>query len=329
MMGEGPAKKACCTPGQPAGAGPAAGYPVGSNPQRADKGSLEGMVALEGGRFTMGGTDPDGWPDDGEGPPREIEIQPFYIDRTTVTNRQFEAFVDATGYRTEAEHFGWSYVFLGQLPKSRQRKMRQSHTVPGLQWWYAVEQACWRKPEGPGSKIKSRMDHPVVHVSWNDALAFALWAGKRLPTEAEWEYAARGGLVSRKYCWGDELHPGGKHMCNIWQGDFPEHNSAQDGYAWTAPAKSFPANGYGLYNMAGNVWQWCADWFSADWHLTENKTTRLNPRGPENGTTKVMRGGSFLCHHSYCNRYRVAARTSNAPDSATTNCGFRCVRDAA
>jgi formylglycine-generating enzyme required for sulfatase activity len=275
----------------------------------------------------MGSADEDGWTKDGEGPVREVELAPFRIDHTAVTNEGFAEFVEATGYRTEAERFGWSFVFHLLVPAKIKRKEAGTRRVQGLQWWIAVEDAFWRKPEGPGSNIKKRMDHPVVHVSWNDAAAYAEWAGKRLPTEAEWECAARGGLVQKRYCWGDELRPGGKHMCNIWQGRFPHENSAEDGWVGTAPANSFPANGYGLRNMAGNVWEWCADWFSADWHVSATAATRVNPRGPQSGDRRVMRGGSYLCHDSYCNRYRVGARTGNTPDSSTGNCGFRCVAE--
>ncbi len=284
-------------------------------------------MLIPSGSFWMGTEDEDAWEADGEGPVREVQVDAFWIDRTVVTNAAFEQFVQATDYQTESERFGWSYVFLGQLSPSRQRKLRQSHTVQGLQWWYAIDGACWRKPEGPGSHIHKRMDHPVVHITWNDAMAYCHWAGKRLPTEAEWEKAARGGLARKRFCWGDELEPEGKHRCNIWQGKFPDHNTEKDGYPWAAPAKSFKPNGYGLYNMAGNVWEWCFDWFNPGWHIPETPETRINPKGPDYGKTKSMRGGSFLCHHSYCNRYRVAARTSNTPDSSTTNLGFRCVRD--
>ncbi|MGJ3244163.1 MAG: formylglycine-generating enzyme family protein [Opitutales bacterium] len=293
----------------------------------ADTGSTDGMVKLEGGPFRMGNDHPDGWPQDGEGPVRTVTLAPFWIDATTVTNAAFAAFVEATGYVTDSERFGWGYVFAYQLPKSRQRKLKQTNTVQGLQWWYGIEGACWKKPEGPGSNIKKRMDHPVVGVSWNDAIAYCKWAGKRLPTEAEWEYAARGGLDQTRYPWGDDLKPDGKWRFNIWQGSFPDRNTAEDGYAWSAPARSFRANGYKLYNMCGNVWEWVNDWFDPAWHVPEKPETRDNPRGPMAGESKIMKGGSFLCHDSYCNRYRLGARTSNTPDTGTTNCGFRCVRD--
>lgn len=290
------------------------------------------MAWIPGGAFLMGSADPDGWEQDGEGPVREVQIDSFYLDKTAITNAAFQEFVEATGYRTDAEKFGWSYVFHLFVPKKILRKER-SVALKDLSWWLAVEGASWRKPEGPGSNIKKRMDHPVIHVSWADATAYAWWAGKRLPTEAEWEYAARGGLEQKRYCWGNELLNGKRHLCNIWQGDFPNFNSEEDGYIGTAPAKSFPRNGYGLYNMAGNVWEWCADWFSATWHQKDVPETRVNPQGPPlrqadimgNGSHgKVIRGGSYLCHDSYCNRYRVGARTCNTPDSSTGNCGFRC-----
>lgn len=179
--------------------------------------------------------------------------------------------------------------------------------------------ARWRAPEGPGTSIGDRRDHPVVHVSWNDATAYARWAGKRLPTEAEWGKAARGGLVRARFPWGDELTPNGRHRCNIWQGDFPVRNPREDGCAGTVPVKAYAPNGFGLYNTSGNVWEWCADRFTAD-----RPATRTDPAGPPHGENRVLRGGSHLCHRSYCNRYRVAARTSNTPDSTTGHGGFRC-----
>ena len=290
----------------------------------ANSGSVDGMVRLEEGSFLMGTEDDDSWMEDGEGPVREVSLIDFYLDSKAVTNAQFAEFSEETGYLTEAECFGWSYVFATMLPRSKQRKLKSSHTVMGLQWWYAVNGCTWRKPEGSGSNLKRRMDHPVIHVSWNDAIAFCHWAGKRLPTEAEWEYAARGGLVSKRYPWGDELTPRGKHRCNIWQGSFPGENTGRDGFKGTAPVDAYTANGYGLFNMSGNVWEWCSDWFSPYWHL---RGTKKNRGGPDLGDGKVMKGGSYLCHLSYCNRYRVAARTSHTPDSSTGNCGFRCARD--
>ena len=307
--------EACCAPTRPGDTRTSSA----TVEARADPASS--MVELPGGTFLMGSEDADARPDDGEGPVREVTVDPFRIDATTVTNRRFAEFADATGYRTEAEAFGWSYVFRGLLPKSKQRAV--AHDVKAVPWWTAVGGAFWAKPEGPGSNLKGRLHHPVVHVSWNDAHAYCQWAGKRLPTEAEWEYASRGGLAGKRLPWGDELTPGGRHRCNIWQGSFPDINTRDDGYLGTAPAESFRPNGFGLYNMAGNVWEWCADWFSADWHLDHSPD---NPTGPPQGDAKVLKGGSYLCHDSYCNRYRVAARYANMPDSATGNAGFRCAQ---
>lgn len=280
------------------------------------------MVEIPGGTFLMGTEDMEGFPADGEGPVREVSLDPFLIDRYAVTNRQFKAFVDATGYVTDAEKYGWSFVFHLFVPPRIAAQVTQ--VVQETPWWWRVDGANWRHPEGPYTAIRNRMDHPVVHVSWNDAMAYCEWAGKRLPTEAEWEMAARGGLVQKRYPWGDELTPDGQHMCNIWQGVFPDHNTAEDGYVGTAPVHSFPPNGYGLYNIVGNVWELCSDWFSRDYHV---RGPRTNPTGPKEGHAKVMRGGSYLCHHSYCNRYRVAARSSTTPDSSTGNLGFRCAKD--
>jgi formylglycine-generating enzyme required for sulfatase activity len=278
------------------------------------------MSRIPGGEFWMGTDSKEGFPADGEGPVRKVRIDPFYMDPCSVTNAEFAEFVEETGYQTEAEAFGWSFVFYSFLSAGQLRNVKQ--TAPGTPWWCVVEGADWRNPEGSESEVDGRMDHPVIHVSWNDAAAYAQWAGKRLPTEAEWEFAARGGLEQRRYPWGDELTPDGEHRCNIWQGHFPKENSEDDGYAGTAPVKSYKPNGYGLYNMSGNVWEWCSDWFT---RRVNRRGGAVNPRGPENGGCRVMRGGSYLCHRSYCNRYRVAARSSNTPDSSTGNIGFRCV----
>lgn len=268
----------------------------------------------------MGSEDASCWVADGEGPVRKISLSPFFIDACCVSNEAFEHFVDSTGYQTEAESFGWSFVFYNQIPKSR-RKVMRFETVSGLSWWAKVEGADWRKPGGAGTHIRKKMDHPVIHISWNDAQAYARWMGKRLPTEAEWEFAARAGHEQKLYPWGNELTPDGKHRCNIWQGSFPDNDTGADGYQGTAPVKSFKANDFGLYNMSGNVWEWINDWFSPDFHQSENPN---NPQGPGHGQNRIIRGGSFLCHHSYCDRYRLSARTSNTPDSSTCHTGFRC-----
>jgi len=284
--------------------------------------SLRGMVQLPGGTFYMGGADADAFADDGEGPVREIAVRPFAIDATCVSNAQFALFVKSTGYVTEAERFGWSYVFHSQVAPEARRHVRG--TVAETPWWLGVDGTSWRAPSGPGSSFADRQNHPVVHVSWADAVRYAAWAGKRLPTEAEWEYAARGGLDRERYPWGSELEPRGRPRCNIFHGSFPH---APSGAVGTLPVTAFPPNGLGLFNMAGNVWEWCSDWWSTTWHLSVTPATRDNPRGPSEGTEKVTRGGSYLCHASYCNRYRVAARTKNTPDSSTGHIGFRCAVD--
>jgi len=283
-------------------------------------GSTEGMVRLAGGEFLMGSDDRLGYPADGEGPIRAVRVNPFWIDPVAVSNARFLRFVQATSYVTEAERYGWSFVFAGFLPK----RFPATNSVAGAPWWRQVFGADWQHPEGAHSGIKARMNHPVVQISWHDALAYCRWAGLRLPSEAEWEYAARGGLVQQRYPWGDEREPQGQHRMNVWQGNFPTLNTKADGYAGTAPVDAFAPNGYGLYNMTGNVWEWCADWFSPTYHVNG---PRRNPKGPPTGTHKLMRGGSYLCHESYCFRYRMAARSANTPDSATGNLGFRCVRN--
>jgi formylglycine-generating enzyme required for sulfatase activity len=290
---------------------------------RIRRGSLDSMRLIPGGDFVMGTDGAYGFAADGEGPAHGITLTPFHIDITCVTNEQFNAFTNATGYRTESERFGWSFVFFGHLDAAQLAKSVRA-TVLGSEWWCRVEGANWRHPEGPGSNIKQRWPHPVVHVSWNDACAFAAWSGKRLPTEAEWECAARGGLVQQRFPWGNELEPSGRHAMNVWQGVFPTKNTEADGHYGTAPAKCYKANGYGLYQTTGNVWEWCWDWFDPGYYRVSPDG---DPTGPATGTHRVMRGGSYLCHASYCNRYRTDSRSANTPDSATTNLGFRCVRD--
>lgn len=315
-------KKSCCAPVRATDA-PSREPKPSSDFARARSGSTEGMRQLAGGEFLMG-TDGDyGFREDGEGPAHAVKLDPFWIDTTCVTNEQFNAFVNATGFKTEAEKFGWSFVFFGHLTPQQQASAARLRVL-GSEWWVRIDGATWRHPEGPGSNIKKRWDYPVVHVSWNDARAYAAWAGKRLPTEAEWEYAARGGLTQKRFPWGNELEPEGRHRMNVWQGDFPTHNTCADGHYGAAPARSFKPNGYGLYNMTGNVWEWCWDWFDAGYYKV---SPQQNPTGPATGERRVMRGGSYLCHASYCNRYRTDARSSNTPDAGATNLGFRCVRD--
>ncbi|KUL55378.1 serine/threonine protein phosphatase [Streptomyces sp. NRRL F-4489] len=279
------------------------------------------MVRIPAGPFLMGGDDPDAFPDDGEGPVREVYLDTYRIDAKAVSNAQFAAFVKATGYVTDAERIGWSFVFQMLVGAEAAGHVLQGR-VRQTPWWLPVEGASWRQPGGPGSGIADRQNHPVVHVSFNDAAAYAAWAGKRLPTEAEWEKASRGGLVQARFPWGDEFAPRGRHRCNTWRGQFPRRH--EDGRPGTVPVDAYRPNGYGLFNTSGNVWEWCADWFSTDWHVPSRPGTRRDPGGPPEGSERVMRGGSYLCHASYCNRYRTAARTKNPPDNSTGHLGFRC-----
>ena len=322
-MNEADRVRACCAPTRTRAAMLAESRQVAASRPRSIAPSTAGMVRLEGGTFLMGTDSPEAFPADGEGPVREILLDPFYLDITPVTNLQFAQFIAATGYVTDAERLGWSYVFQGHIPPERYREWVDG-TAPGVPWWCRVWRACWQQPEGPDSGVVGRDDFPVVHVSWNDASAYCRWAGKRLPTEAEWEYAARGGLVQKTYPWGDELTPNDQHLCNIWQGEFPVLDRAEDGYSAVCPVRAFPPNNFGLYSITGNAWQWCQDWFDRSFHVTG---TRQNPAGPATGVARVLKGGSYLCHRSYCNRYRVAARTSNTPDSSTTHMTFRCASD--
>ena len=308
----------CCAPSRdPAPGGSDAAAAV---PGRKAGAALVATVRIAGGEGLLGNADMHAYPDDGEGPVHRVQLAAFELAPHAVTNTEFGRFAEATGYRTEAERFGWSFVFGGLLPDD----FPETRAVAAAPWWRQVEGASWRRPEGPQSSIGRRGDHPVVHVSWNDALAFCAWAGARLPTEAEWEYAARGGLEGRTYPWGDELEPGGEHRMNVWQGVFPNHNTLDDGYLGTAPVDAYAPNGYGLHNMTGNVWEWCADWFDPHAYARDRPD---NPQGPPSGTHRVSRGGSYLCHASYCRRYRVAARNALTPDSSTGNTGFRCAVD--
>jgi formylglycine-generating enzyme len=303
---------------------PEAAAGISSRTLRPDAGPYRGdgteMIALQGGAFVMGSAAPVAYPEDGE-TPREVEVGPFRIDRCAVSNAVFAEFITATGYVTEAERFGWSFVFGGLLPDD----FPPTRAVAAAPWWRQVYGADWRHPAGPGSDIEASPDHPAVHVSFNDAISFCAWAGKRLPTEAEWEFAARGGLSEAIFPWGDEREPGGEHRMNVWQGSFPNENTKADGHYGSCPVDAFPPNGYGLYNATGNVWEWAADWFHPSFRARDR---RVDPLGPATGTHRVQKGGSHLCHESYCRRYRVAARQGNEPDSTASNLSFRCAADA-
>jgi formylglycine-generating enzyme len=306
-----------------------------------------GMAWVPGGEFTMGSDDPQAAP--AERPAHRVRVDGFWMDTTEVTNAQFREFVEATGYATTAERpVDWEQlrdVLPPGTPKPPDDRLGPGSLVfappdhpvslgAQMAWWRWVAGASWRHPEGPGSSIVDKDDHPVVHVSWDDALAYARWAGKRLPTEAEWEFAARGGLEGRKYAWGDQLQPGDKPLANTWQGHFPDTNTRADGFPRTAPAKSFPPNAYGLHDTIGNVWEWCADWYRPDaYRTTSPREIVLNPTGPAASLDpdepyqpkRVSRGGSFLCSPNYCSNYRPGARRGTASDSGMSHLGFRCV----
>nr|WP_229377781.1 formylglycine-generating enzyme family protein [Streptomyces sp. VRA16 Mangrove soil] len=275
------------------------------------------QVLLSGGEFLMGDAFDEGFAADGESPVHAVRVTPFAIDVTAVTVAMFASFVEDTAYVTVAERERSSAVFHLAVAAERADIVGADPAVP---WWLDVRGADWRHPHGPLSAAEP--DHPVVHVAWEDAMAYCGWAGRRLPTEAEWEYAARGGLDGRRYAWGDELTPGGRWLCNIWQGRFPYAKTGEDGWLATAPVRTYPPNGFGLYEVAGNVWEWCADWFAPDFYA---HSPTVDPQGPRDGERRVMRGGSYLCHASYCDRYRVAARSANTPASSSGNCGFRTV----
>ena len=282
------------------------------------------FVTIPAGEFVMGTDDPF-YPTDGEGPSRLIWLDEFKISKFTVTNSEFVEFVEATGYVTEAEIYGWSYVFNGFIDDVAASK-KSTGVATSAPWWLAIEGAYWFKPFGNSQTIETLLDHPVVHISHTDALEFCRWSGYKLPTEAQWEKASRGGLTGKLFPWGDELLEGEKHNTNIWQGEFPQLNTQDDGFFGTAPINSFNPNNYGLYNTVGNVWEWTNDFWSARWHIPNTEETRKNPTGPEKvAGNRVLKGGSFMCHDSYCFRYRNSARTYNSPNTSTSHIGFRCV----
>jgi len=318
----------------------------------AHAGGAWGMVWIPGGEFSMGTEDPtksrcsctghDAMPD--ARPVHRVAVDGFWMDETEVTNAQFAEFVEATGYVTVAERKPKAEDFPGAPPETLVPGAIVFTPPPGpvpldnmLAWWRYEPGASWRHPEGPSSDLKGRERFPVVQVAYEDAEAYAKWAGKRLPTEAEWEFAARGGMAGKRFAWGDNLLPEGKWMANIYQGNFPVKDLGDDGFAGAAPVGSFPANGYGLRDMAGNVWEWCADWYRADYYEQLAKTgVARNPHGPANSLDpqepgvpkRVQRGGSFLCSEQYCARYLVGSRGKGEPSSASNHLGFRCVRPA-
>lgn len=321
---------------------------VTAAPHSSKRTPPSGMRWIPGGTFTMGSKDDSSRLN--EGPPHTVTVDGFFIDEHTVTNEQFEQFVRATGYITTAERAPTWEELKKQLPPGSP-KPDDTVFVPGsmvftpsqgpidLQdmrnFWRWVPGASWKHPEGPDSSIQGRMKHPVVQVSWDDAQAYAKWAGKRLPTEAEWEFAARGGKDEKKFPWGDAYQPGGKFMANTWQGDFPYRNTGEDGFVGTAPVKSFSPNEYGLFDMVGNVWQWCSDWYRPDTYVQYAKEPSChNPNGPTaswnpiNPTQqeRVTKGGSFLCHISYCESYRPSARRGTPSDTGMSHIGFRCAQ---
>jgi sulfatase modifying factor 1 len=317
-------------------------------PWRGPGAAPPGMVWIPGGEFTMGSDSKEAWDD--EKPTHRVRVDGFWMDETEVTNSQFLRFVEETGYVTTAEQPPNAEEILRQLPPGTPPPPKEN-LVPGAlvftptkgpvplndvaQWWKWTPDASWKHPEGPKSNLEGRENHPVVHVSWFDATAYAKWAGKRLPTEAEWEFAARGGLDGKPYVWGDAPFSDDKPQCNIWQGEFPWKNTAIDGYERTAPVKSYEPNGYGLYDMAGNVWEWCDDWYQRDlYRQWAGKGVIDNPKSPQRSSDparpytpqRAQRGGSFLCNDSYCSRYRPSARHGCSPDTGMSHVGFRCVK---
>jgi formylglycine-generating enzyme required for sulfatase activity len=288
-------------------------------PKVSQRGRPGQTVAIKGGDSFVGTNDPV-LPGDGEGPERRVVLQDFYLEVETVTVGRFAEFVAATGHVTESERFGMSAVFAPLLKDQR----LVTGAVVNTPWWTRIDGATWKEPEGPGSSVDDRLDHPVTQVSWNDAVAFAAWVGGRLPTEAEWEHAARGGNRHRRFPWGDEEPTDKRVFCNIWQGQFPRHNTLADGYLATAPARSFEPTEWGLYNLAGNVWEWTSDMFKV---RSLSKAAKHRNEQARRAAEKVLKGGSFLCHKSYCYRYRIAARMGLSADSASSNTGFRVAYD--
>lgn len=319
-------------------------------PKRFDTSTItpEGMVFIPGGEFTMGSDTPESRRD--EKPPHPVKVDSFWMDETLVTNRQFKAFVDATGYVTTAERAPLLEEIMSQVPPGTPPPPPEALVPASLvfkpsqkpislhnsfAWWDWKPGADWKHPQGPGSSLDGKEDHPVVQVSWYDANAYARWAGKRLPTEAEWEYAARGGKNNTLYVWGNEEFSEENPQANIWQGEFPYKSSKSGGYFGTTAAKTYKPNPYGLYDMAGNVWQWCLDLYNVNYYQEEAKSgLSINPQGPKSSfdpdepfaTKHVHRGGSFLCHHSYCKGYRISARMKTCPDTSLNHLGFRCVK---
>jgi len=304
----------CCAPSTGRGAGPE------GRCSRAGHGEDRSAIRdIPGGAATIG-TDAPVFRADGEGPARRVALRPFRMDAHAVTNRRFAAFVAATGYRTEAERFGWSYVFRAFLPPGLDVPAPE-----GTPWWGQVQGAFWAAPEGPGSSVEDRQDHPAVHIAWTDAVAFAAWAGGRLPTEAEWEHAAKGGDDRARYPWGEAEPDEAGALCNIWQGEFPRRNTGADGWIGTAPVDAYAPNGFGLFTTCGNVWEWCADPFRVR-SLAAGAKARNAAAAAER--ERVIKGGSYLCHRSYCWRYRIAARSGRSPDTSAGHVGCRLAYDA-
>ncbi len=324
----------CCTPRSPmplatvtaAGSvGDSVGSPCPAEPSRGSSVHGVDQVLVPSQTFLMGDARGDGRRSDGECPVHAVWLDAFQIDATSVTNDDFTRFVQATGYRTEAETLGFSAVFHLVVRAPGEALMDQADASA---WWWGVRGADWTHPYGPDSDLTGVGDHPVVHVTWNDAQAYCRWAGRRLPTEAEWECASRGGLGGARFPWGDELlTPDGAWQANIWQGTFPTVNTGDDGWITTAPVRSYSPNGYGLWQTVGNVWEWCEDIYHPRAYTARSSSRPVrNPRETGQDRLRALRGGSYLCHDSYCNRYRNAARSSNTPDSSMGNAGFRTVQ---